>query len=340
MAKNVFLFTGQETYLLQEQINNWKHAFAAKHGDINLAVLDAEEMPMNEIMAAVNAIPFLGEKRLIFIHGLPDKPKTRNKDKVSKADEKREEDLKKLEADLDDIPETSVVVFVQSSPDKRKSFYKKLTTKAEVKEFVPLGGQALTAWIQKRISLKGMRIDPSVAEYLVSLTGQDLWRLGHELDKLTSFCSGEPITRSVVDKLVVPTLEANVFHLTDALAAKDRCKAIQHLHRSLAAGDNLRQIFFMVVRQFRLLLQGSGYKSLHPNANPTGFAATLKLHPFVARNTMAQLRNFNETELKGAYARLLDIDLDLKTSRIRVTADNQDELALAIERFIIKFCSK
>jgi hypothetical protein len=54
---------------------------------------------------------------------------------------------------------------------------------------------------------------------------------------------------------------------------------------------------------------------------------------------MAQLKNFNECELKGAYQRLLDIDLDLKTSRIRVTTDNQDELALAIERFIVNFCS-
>jgi len=82
----------------------------------------------------------------------------------------------------------------------------------------------------------------------------------------------------------------------------------------------------------------SGYKNKNPNANATAFAATLKLHPFVARNTMGQLKNFNQPELEKAYAKLLDIDLDLKTSRIRVTTDNQDELALAIERFILNFC--
>ncbi len=339
MANNLFLFTGEETYLLHEQINVWKKAFIEKHGDINLAALDVVEMPLYEIMAAVNAMPFLGDKRLIFIYGLPDKPKTRNADKVSKADEKRDEDLKKLETDLDDVPESSVVVFVQSAPDKRKSFYKKLIAKVEVKEFLPLTGQVLNAWIQKRAQGKGARIDLSTAEYLASLTGQNLWSLSQEIDKLTAYASGESITKSIVDKLVVPTLEANVFHLTDALGIKNHRKAIQHLHRSLAAGDNLRQVFYMVVRQFRLLLQGSGYQNSHPNANPTAFAATLKLHPFVARNTMAQLKNFNDAELKKAYARLLDIDVDLKTSRIRVTVDNQDELALAIERFIIKFCS-
>jgi DNA polymerase-3 subunit delta len=339
MAKNLFLFTGEETYLLHEQVNSWKKAFVDKHGDINLAILDSEEMPLNEIMAAILAIPFLGDKRLIFVHGLPDKPKTRQTEEPTKKDEKRDEELKKLEADLGEVPESSVVVFVQGNPDKRKSFYKKLSAKAEVKEFAPLTGHALYEWIKKRVQKEGARIDLSTSEYLASLTGQDLWRLSQEIDKLAAHSPGEDISRSIIDKLVVPTLEANVFHLTDALGIKNHRKAIQHLHRSLAAGENLRQVFYMVVRQFRLLLQGSGYKNSNPSANSTAFAAALKLHPFVARNTMTQLKNFSDQELKKAYARLLDIDLDLKTSRIRVTTDNQDELALAIERFIVNFCS-
>jgi len=338
MPNNLFLFTGEESYLLHEQINLWKRAFTEKHGDINLALLDAEEMPLNEIMAAMSAVPFLGVKRLIFVYGLPDAPKARQTDEPSKKDEKRDEELKKLEAGLDEIPETSVVVFVQSNPDKRKSFYKKLTAKAEVKEFLPLSGQALSTWIQKRVREGAAQINTPASEHLVSLAGQDLWRLTREIDKLTAYSPGESIGRELIDRLVVPTLEANVFHLTDALGVKDRRKAIQHLHRSLAAGENLRQVFYMIVRQFRLLLQGGGYKSVNPNAKATAFAATLKLHPFVARNTMEQLRNFKMEELKSAYAQLLDIDMDLKTSRIRVTTDNQDELAVAIERFILNFC--
>lgn len=338
MTKNLFLFTGEETYLLTEQINSWKDAFAAKHGDINLEMLDAQELPLNEIMASVNAIPFLGDKRLIFIHGLPEAPKTRAPDKVTKKDEKRAEELKKLEADLDNIPDSSVVVFVQSNPDKRKSFYKGLSKKADVKEFNPLGGQTLTSWIQKRVKALGASIDASTCEYLVSLTGQDLWRLSQETAKLTSHSPGEGISRSLIDQLVVPTLEANIFHLTDALAVKNHRKAIGHLHRTLAAGENLRPVFYMIVRQFRLLLQGSAFAEGSSNPSATAFSAKLKLHPFVARNTLAQVKNFKLDELKKAYKRLLDIDTGLKTSQIRVVTDNQDELALAIEKFILNFC--
>ena len=92
MAKNLFLFTGEETYLLHEQIASWKKAFTEKHGDINLAVLDADDTPLYEIMAAILAFPFLGDKRLIFIHNLPDAPKARQTEEPTKKDEKRDEE--------------------------------------------------------------------------------------------------------------------------------------------------------------------------------------------------------------------------------------------------------
>jgi len=336
--KNLFLFTGEETYLLLQQINDWKDAFTKKHGDTNLEVLDGEEKPLNEIIAAAIAMPFLAEKRLIFIHNLPDAPKTRNPDEVTKKDEKKDEELKKFTESLDDIPDSSVVVFIQPNPDKRRSFYKSLIKKAEVKEFAPLSGEALVKWLKNEVKSKNASIDSDTAEYLISLTGQNLWRLAQEVAKLTSYNPDQPITNDVIDQIVVPTLEANIFHFTDALGAKDHKKAIQNLHRTMAAGENLRPVFYMIVRQFRLLLQASGYMSNNPNGNPMAFAATLKLHPFVARNTLGQLKHFKQAELKDAYERLLDIDIGLKTSKIRITTEDQDELALAIERFILKFC--
>jgi DNA polymerase-3 subunit delta len=165
-----------------------------------------------------------------------------------------------------------------------------------------------------------------------------LWRIVQEIAKLTSHSPGLPVTKVLIDQIVVPTLEANIFHFTDALGAKNSSKAIQNLHRTMAAGENLRPVFYMIVRQFRLLLQASGYMSNNPNGNPMSFAATLKLHPFVAKNTLEQVRRFKFAELKKSYNELLEIDTALKTSKIRTTVDDQDELALVIERFILRFC--
>lgn len=338
MLKNLFLFTGEETYLLQETIQAWKKAFIEKHGDLNLDMLDASQIPLHEIMASVTAMPFLGDKRLIFIYGLPDAPKARQSDKITKKDEKRELELKKLESDLDDIPETSVVVFVQSNPDKRKGFYKNILKKGQLKEFHPMVGSALTQWIQQRTQEKGAQISSIVAEYLASLTGQNLWRLSTEVDKLVTHSPGQNLSKDLVDALVVPTIEANIFQLTDALAAKDQKKAVRFLHQTMSAGENLQPAFYMIVRQFRLLLQARAFAEKDLNPSPTAFAARLRLHPFVARNTLAQVKYFKMEELKKAYRNLLEIDTGLKTSQIKVLADDQEELALAIERFILELC--
>ena len=306
---------------------------------MNLITLDGSTAGVGEMISQIEAMPFLGDKRLIFIEGLPEAPKTRNADKVTKKDEKRDEELKKIADYLEKIPETSVVVFIQSNPDKRKSLYKKIVQSSTVKEFNQLTGVPLYKWVQNQAIKYSTSISSYDAEYLTSLTGQDLWRVDQELQKLGAYCEGKPIDRKCIDYLVIPTIEANVFHLTDALGTKNHKKAIQNLHRSMAAGENLRQVFYMIVRQFRLFLQIGGYLKNYPNTSSANIATSLKIHPFVAKNTMGQLRHFKIDELKGAHKRLLDIDVALKTSGIRITIDNQDELALAIERFILRFCA-
>ena len=337
--KNIFLFTGEESYLIHEQISGWKKAFVEKHGDINFAALDSGEIPINDIILQTEAMPFLGDKRLIFIYGLPDAPKTRNAGKVTNKDEKRELDLEKLEKALDDIPETTIMVFVQSKPDKRKSFYKNLVKKAELKEFKQLQGSDLIKWVQKMTKQKGNNISSSDAEFLIGLAGSDLWRLSHEIEKITSYADEKEIDKKIINHLVIPTLEANIFHFTDALGAKNHKTAIQDLHKIISSGDSLCQVFYMIVRQFRLLLQVGGYTELNPSASSATIASMLKIHPFVAKNTLTQSRHFKISELKKAYQSLLDIDIALKTSTIRITTSNQEELALAIEQFILSFCS-
>jgi DNA polymerase-3 subunit delta len=337
---NLYLFTGEETFLLSQQVRAWKESFRKRfEGDLNLVTLDGSEESEASLISQMETMPFLAEKRLIFIENLPEAAKATSKESDAKEeDEKKEDANQKLIDYLGKIPETSVVIFVQPKPDKRKRLYKKIVQVAEVKDFSPLKPAALGQWIQQQAVAYKATIDPRSAEHLAGLVGESLWRLDQEIQKLSAYAQGRSITPDDIDKLVIPSLEANVFHLTDALGAKDARKAIQCLHQSVAAGENLRQVFYMVVRQFRLLLLVCAYLSNYPNATAQSLATSLKMHPFVARNTMGQAKRFKMAELKEAYRKLLDLDLAMKTSKIQTTTDNQDELAMAIEQFILEFC--
>lgn len=339
LMTNLFLFTGEETYLLRQKVKAWKDAFRQKHGDINLSVIDADQTEPGTIIGELSTAPFLGEKRLAFIENLPEAARGKAaEEKIEEKEEKADDPLKKFAKDLETIPETSVAVFIAPKPDKRKTFYKALVKLAKVEEFNPLEAPVLNQWVIKMAHEKGLPLTSALADALISLAGQDCWRLAQEVQKLACY-SEKPLTREDIDHVVVPTLEANIFHFTDALSTKDHKKAIRNLHRTMAAGEDLRQLFYMIVRQFRLLLQVKSYKQQYPATTPVNMASVLKLHPFVARNIAGQIIHFQMEELKNAYAGLLEIDTDLKTSRIKVTTDDQDELALAVERFILRFCS-
>lgn len=340
MNSNLFFFTGEETYLLQQKVNSWKQAFLEKHGELNLGFIDGEKASASQIIMEIETVPFLGEKRLIFIENLPAAPKAAAKEDDEKDDEAEEDDLqtKKFVQAIENLPETSVVVFIQPHPDKRKNLYKALIRLAKVEEFEPLDEQALNKWVCKETSRIGGTIDPAVADYFISMVNQNCWRLAQEIQKLACFKPDQSISQTDIDHVVTPTPEANIFHFTDALATRDHRKAIRQLHKTMAAGDNLRQLFYMIVRQFRLLLKVKSYKMQYPICTPASVSGSLGLHPFVARNVLSQISHFKMNELKQIYAHLLEIDTDLKSSQIRITSDDQDELALAIEQFILRFC--
>lgn len=352
---NLFLFTGEETFLLHQQVQSWKEAFRKKYGDdMNLVTLDANAVEETEIIQQAETFPFLADKRLIFVENLPEAARSSAKGKGKGDEGEEEEEAKGSESKLIDflekIPETSVVVFIQPKPDKRKSLYKKIVTLssraqgdkkgvvAEIREFKPLKDATLVKWIQAQAQTYGARMGASCADHLANHCGSDLWRLDQEIHKLVAFANGKPITAEMVEELVTPSLEANIFRLTDSLGAKDQKGAIANLHQSLAAGESLSMVFYMIVRQFRLLLMVSAAAQNERTANPIALAATLKLHPFVAKNTLSQAKRFKLPELKAAYRKLLEIDTALKTGKIQMSTDNQEELALAIEKFMLEFC--
>jgi DNA polymerase III subunit delta len=337
---NLFLFTGEETFLMHQQAQAWKETFRKRYdNDLNLVTLDGAEATASELISQIETMPFLADKRLIFIENLPEAGKASVKEGgESSEEEETKGDGQRLADYLEKIPETSVVVFVQPKPDKRKGLYKKIIHFATVKEFKPLQPAALVQWIRQQAATYKASISAKVAEHLAETAGHDLWRLDQEVKKLASFMEGKPISVEAIDQLVTPSLEANIFHFTDALGAKDSRKAIRSLHRIIAAGENLRQTFYMIVRQFRLLLQVVAYLQNYPNTTAPNLASSLKMNPFVARNTLGQAKHFKMAELKASYQKLLEIDLALKTSKIQTTTDNQDELAMAIEQFILEFC--
>lgn len=324
--KNLYLFYGEETYLLQQKVNYWKKNFKERQGEYNLSVIDGIKEETGKIITECESMPFLGEKRLIIIENLP----SSTGQKIS------DEKTKTLLSFLENIPETSVILFFNSIPDKRTKFYKYLIEHAEVEEFPVLVEKKLYNWINQEVQRQKGVILPGAVPYLVQKTGNNLWSIQNEINKLIAFNDGKAISENDIDKLVTPIYEVNIFKLTDYIGLKKTKSALDILSKLVESDFECVYIYNMIVRQFRIFLQIFDLK----NKPQKEIATLVGLHPFVVENSLKQINLFTKKELESAYSDLLKIDIKLKTGQIKMSISNSNIFLLELEKFIIKFSQK
>ncbi len=105
-----------------------------------------------------------------------------------------------------------------------------------------------------------------------------------------------------------------IFDLTDALARRDRARALTLLHELLAQGESPLGIVAITASQTRAMLK---VKSLGERGmRPFQIAQQTGLNPFVVEKSLPLARKFTFEELEATHRRLLDVDLALKRSRM------------------------
>lgn len=136
---NIVFFTGSNHIFLRRDLDAWIDIFSKKYGEYNISRLDRENLLKTNIQSELLTPVFLGEKRLIVLENIPFA--TREKDEPENTEEVLtkipDTESRILEA-LDRIPETTVVLFISTEPDKRKSLYKKLLEVATLKQYEKL----------------------------------------------------------------------------------------------------------------------------------------------------------------------------------------------------------
>lgn len=330
MHKHIVLLFGDDPFAVRETVDRWKKAFTEKHGDINIDIFEGKT-PAHQIIEATQTMPFLGEKRLVIV-----------KDFLAEQDS---EEQKKMAERFGDIPDSTVVLFWENSqPDKRTSLFKALQKSARTEEFKPLVGDDLTRWIIKTVEERGAAIDWQTATYLASLLPPDTWQLHNEIEKLLLYVMpspgqvAEPITKDTIDSVVTAAHATTVFKLTDALGQRRSDEAIRHLHTLIEKGEEIPMIWGMLVRQIRMLIQIRELSQA--GQSPASIAATIKQHPYAVSTMVPQSKNFTLSELKKLFARLLSIDLRLKTGAFSYTATDPRAYLLELETFLVESSGK
>ncbi len=328
---NISLFTGENVYLLEKTLEKLRDDFMAKHGDLNITILeDDSEITADSIINALESAPFLGEKRLVIIKNFLRLGDSDDQDKVEKYIEK--------------IPETSLAIFYENpnveTKKRPKSTLKKTIEKTgNVKEFAtPLPGEVVT-WIQSRLQKSNVKISNTLATQMMNDCAINMQSLAHEIAKLSLYCENREVTRQDLDLLVPKNYTATIFQFTDALNAKNPQIAIEKLQTLMEMGEEMLIILSMIARHFRMLilvkdlLETQKIPKHMIYQKMTGYDPNMK--PYPVKLAVDQSSKFSLDKMKKIYQSLVEINIGIKTGRIPQGPNDKHLALLEVEKLIM-----
>lgn len=273
--------------------------------EFNHIRLAGADIPFSEYDDAWESFPMMTDKKLIHIKDSGIFSSKRSTGGAS-AEEKKQFWSEKLERISDD----TVVIFDESSVDKRSALYKTAVKKGTAVEFNYLSDADLVSWIIKQCLNAKKRISKENAYYLMSLCDAGLGNINNELQKLLDFC-GDEIYRTDIDRVVSKSMQVIVFELTDAIMAGNANKALAVLADLRTVKESAFTLLYLMLSSFEKMLHAKIMQS-----SPQGeIASELGVAPFIARKYIESARGFSESALVRMVRRVAEIDLEIKEGR-------------------------
>jgi DNA polymerase-3 subunit delta len=313
----IIFFYGDDSFRSNEKLVEIKNKFLEKNNPAVAGLFDFAEKEWNirEIIMNISSGGLFSSKKLAIIKNILAGKKEFSDETLEKF---LKAEAKKEKSDL-------ILIFWERGKVKKSGkLYKLLQKIAKCQEFELLEGAKLKNWISGEIQKSNMTISPAAAEKLVIFVGNDLNLLSREIEKLATYKNKGEITGADIDLLVKSKIDTDIFKTVDALARGDKKTALKMLHDHLEDGEDPFYLLSMYFYQFRNLVK---VKPLaEKNMPPHEIASKLKMHPFVARKSLEQARNFSWEELKALYNSLCEIDFESKTGKT--------DIQLALDKFV------
>jgi DNA polymerase-3 subunit delta len=272
--------------------------------------MEAGEAPIGKILEAANTLPMMAKKRLVIVRGIERLEKAGEADD----DKKRSSPSDALAEYVQSPSPSSCVLLVGTKLDGRR----KLATVARKSNVIvacdPLRPHQLPQFVRDEARRRGHVMAHDVADAIVDLAGGELAALIDAIERLSLYVGAKnAIDEDAVHACIARVRVGSVWGLSDAVAARDRSKALTLLHENFDPRDRGLPLLGLLASSVRKTLKVRAL--LQAGASAEDAAKQAGLPPFRARDAAAQAKRFRDGELERAVAILAEADLALKGSK-------------------------
>lgn len=218
-----------------------------------------------------------------------------------------------------------ILVAYTEKVDTRKKIYKLLKSKAKIIEQVKIDDDYLINYVKEELKREQYKIED--INYFLNKVGKNLNNVKNELNKLMMYkLETKNIKNEDIDKIVVKSMEEEIFALTDAVIAKNTGVSLNLLEEFLKKDYEEIQLIMLLASQFRFLFQVK--RLLNKGKSEAEIAKILEVNPYRVKFTVKKLYAYTEGMLLDYIQKLAKMDHDIKLGLMNKR--------LALELFIIE----
>lgn len=324
--RSLYLFYGEELFLLESSLKKIKTIFGKTIKGINYILID--ETNIDELISDIDTPSFGYEKKLIIVKnsGLFKKEGKRKNTELTKLKEKLNNYINK---NIEIINDSVVIVFIEDDIQKQ-----------ELVSTIEKYGSSVKFDLQKPIQIEKrikaicnaykVNIDNATLKYFIESCGTNMQELINEIRKLIEY-AGEngTIKKDDIDKLSIKKLESIIFELTDNLGRKKIKEALEVMNNLIYSKEPIQKILITLYNHFKKIY----FVKLSTNSNKN-LIEILNLKPnqtFLVDKYKMQAKYFKEKELQAILYKLIDLDYYYKIGKI--------DLQVGLESILCAYCS-
>ena len=304
--KKIYLLYGDEPFLVGSYKKKLREAITG--GDtMNFNYFEGKNPDVKEIISLADTMPFFADRRLILVDG--------------SGFFKSASDA--LVQYLPSMPDTTILLFVETEVDKRNRLYKKVKDMGYATELNRQDSAQLARWAGGILAREQKKITSRTMDLFLSMTGDDMENIRMELEKVISYTLGRDVITDE-DVMAVCTVQVTnrIFDMVAAIVNRQTRKAMDLYEDLLTLKEPPMRILFLIARQFNQLLQ---VKELMAKGMDKGsIASKLKMQPFVVGKVMPQARQFSREQILSYVDSCVETEEAVKSGRL------QDRLAVEL----------
>lgn len=290
--KNVYFFFGDDLYELERYVEKIKKTYSTLELGVNFFTLDKSNI--DSLLDICTSVSFFGEEKLVLV-----------KDTKLKFNVDLLSELKNTK---------STVVIIEPEVDKRTSEYKKMQKLAVCIEFTSLKAKDAAVYVRKVLAGYKVQVSEDVAEYMVEVCTPNKQLLINEFRKIVAYLKeGDVLTKEIIDKICVRTLDAKIFDVIDNIIAKKKDVAFSELDDLIAQKTYIGVISSVIYKQLKQLYM---IKLLEEKSRQTkmriDISQELGINPFVYSKLSKIKEMYTKEKLEELLLEFADYDLNSK----------------------------